>query len=255
MRYLSALCLVLCAALPARANEDYTETTTKSYPLAAGGLVSLANMNGNVEISSWDRNEVSVETVKFARDEETLHRIEIIVDASSDRLVIKTKHHRDEDSPWWNKDRWNNNGGVRYKLKVPASLDTLKVEVMNSNVTASHIGGNVKIKTMNGRIKADGLAANADLDTMNGEIAATFARLKGDQRVRLDTMNGSCTAIVPGDASTRITASSMNGRVHCDLPIKIERMRRHSLRGTIGGGTATLSLDSMNGALNIRAGS
>jgi hypothetical protein len=47
----------------------------------------------------------------------------------------------------------------------------------------------------------------------------------------------------------------MNGRIHCDLPITVERARRHSLRGTIGGGTATLSLDSMNGVLNIRSGS
>lgn len=256
MKLLPLLALSILAAAPAFAHDDGPEVTekfSKTYPLGARGTVEIANLNGSVQVEAWDKNEVSLEAEKFSREEDGLKRIEIIVDASADRLVIKTKHHRDEDSPWWSKDRWSSNGGVRYRLKVPASLASFHAEVMNSNVTVAGVGCDVKIKSMNGRITASGLAGDTDLGTMNGAITATFASLQSGQSIRLDTMNGSCRVNVPHDASASLRASSMNGGISCDLPITIEKSGRHTLRGTIGQGGASITLHSMNGGLALRS--
>ncbi|MBA4137123.1 MAG: hypothetical protein C0518_07390 [Opitutus sp.] len=251
MNHRASVLLVSAALFVTAASAKVTEKFSQTHPLATNGTVALSNMNGNVEFFVWDRNEVSIEAEKSAKDEEALKRIEIIVEAEKDRLTIKTKHHKDEERSWWGRN--NNVGAVHYIVRVPASLAHLKVDVMNSNVTAENIRGNVKIATMNGRIRATGLAADANLDTMNGRIFASFDKVGAGQKLSFDTMNGSCEVELPADASAHVTAGTMNGRVSCDIPMTIERAKRRSLRGNIGKGEATLALDSMNGSLTIRA--
>ncbi len=256
MKFLPLLALSLVASIPAFAHSGRPEVTvnfSKTYAISDHGTVEIGNMNGNVQIVAWERNEVSVEAEKFARDDEDLKRIEIVVDAASDRIVIKTRHHKNEDRPWWSKDRWSSNGGVRYRIKVPASLASFKADVMNSNVTVDGVRSRVKINSMNGRITASGLNGDTDLGTMNGAISATFARIKSGQSIRLETMNGSCRVEVPQDTNATLRASSMNGGVSCDLPITLEKSGRHSLRGTIGHGGASIELHSMNGSLSLRS--
>lgn len=229
-----------------------TEAFAETHPLAANGSVSLNNLNGDVEIVAWDRDEVSIEAEKSARDEEALKRISIVVEAEADRITIKTKHAKADDDSWWGR-RKTGGGSVRYTLRVPASLARLKVDVMNSDVTTGGVAREIKIATMNGRIVANGLTGNAKFDTMNGSIRAKFDRLGAGQTVSLDTMNGSCTVEVPAEASARITASTMNGRVRSELPVTVEKSTRRSLRGALGAGEGKLELDSMNGSLTIRA--
>lgn len=240
---------VLFAATASAA--DYTEKFQQTHPLAAGGSVSLSNMNGDVEIVAWDRDEVRIDAEKFAKDEERLERISIEVDAQPDRITIKTKYPK-SDRTWFGGWKNQNPGGVRYTLRVPARLSHLKVDVMNSDVTAEGVRGNVKIATMNGRINATGLDGDTNLDSMNGRIFASFDAVRDGQKISLDTMNGSCTVEVPRDAGAKVRASTMNGRVRAELPITVERSSRRSLRGTLGDGGASITLDSMNGSINLR---
>lgn len=239
---------VLLAAAASAA--DYTKKFQQSHPLAAGGSVSLSNMNGDVEIVAWDRDEVRIDAEKFAKDEELLEGITIEVDAQPDRITIKTKHPKSDRS--WFSGWKDNHSGVRYTLRVPARLSHLKVDTMNSDVTAEGVRGNVKIATMNGRINATGLDGDANLDSMNGRIFASFDAVRDGQKISLDTMNGSCTVEVPRDTGAKVRASTMNGRVRAELPITIERSSRSSLRGKLGDGSASITLDSMNGSINLR---
>ncbi len=244
---LLAAATLLVTAASAKVTEQFSQT----HPLAATGTVSVTNMNGNVDVIAWDKAEVSIEAEKSARDEDALKRIEIIVEASADRIAIKTKHHKAESSSWFSRN--GDNGAVRYTLRVPAQLARLKIEAMNSNITTENVHAHVKLETMNGRIRATGLTGDAELDTMNGRISASFDRLAGTQKVNVDTMNGQCEIFVPADANARVAASSLNGRVSSELPMTIEKSSRRSLRGSLGQGEATVSMDSMNGSLSIRA--
>jgi DUF4097 and DUF4098 domain-containing protein YvlB len=243
--------LAAAALLVTAASAKVTEQFAQTHPLAATGTVSVTNMNGDVTIVAWDKAEVSIEAEKSARDEDALKRIEIIVEASADRIAIKTKHHKAADASWFSRN--GDSGAVRYTLRVPAQLARLKIEAMNSNITTENVHAHVKLETMNGRIRATGLTGDAELDTMNGRISASFDRLTGAQKVNVDTMNGQCEIFVPADASARVAASSLNGRVSSELPMTIKKSSLRSLRGSLGAGEASVSMDSMNGSLAIRA--
>ena len=61
-------------------------------PLTANGRVSLDNINGPVEITGWNRNEVQIDAVKTARDQQRLDEARIEVNAGSNSVEIKTQY-------------------------------------------------------------------------------------------------------------------------------------------------------------------
>src|ERR1019366_4065178 len=84
----SLLALLLATSIQAQVTQDFHRTV----PLSAKGRVSLDNINGNVEITGWDRNEVQIDAVKKARDQQRVDEARIEVDASSDSVHIKTQY-------------------------------------------------------------------------------------------------------------------------------------------------------------------
>jgi hypothetical protein len=74
-----------------------TEEFHHTYPLNANGRVELQNINGAVHISAGAGNEVKVDAIKRAEDEQELKDEEIRVDASADSISIQTKYHQREE--------------------------------------------------------------------------------------------------------------------------------------------------------------
>ena len=57
------LALTLSGSLQAQNTEELREEFNRSFPLSAGGRVSLENISGEVKVIAWDRNEVKIEAV------------------------------------------------------------------------------------------------------------------------------------------------------------------------------------------------
>src|SRR5271169_4559537 len=74
---LGTVCALFALSLAARASDRLTEEFHKTYPISATGRVELDNINGDVHISSWDRNEVKVDAIKTAGTKERLDEARI----------------------------------------------------------------------------------------------------------------------------------------------------------------------------------
>src|SRR5262249_51334704 len=117
---LGTLCALLVLALGAHASDhrgSLTEEFHQSYPITSDGRIDLENINGAVHITSWDRNEVKVDAVKYADTKEKLDEAQIEVDAGKDYLSIRTKY-RDHNLTF-DSESHNNPAGVEYTLTVP----------------------------------------------------------------------------------------------------------------------------------------
>src|SRR5579864_8193345 len=92
---LGTICALFIFALGAHASDRrgaLTEEFHQTYPLTADGRVGLDNINGAVHISSWDRNEVKVDAIKYADTKERLDEAKIEIDSGKDYLAIRTKY-------------------------------------------------------------------------------------------------------------------------------------------------------------------
>jgi DUF4097 and DUF4098 domain-containing protein YvlB len=234
--------------LASAASAEVTEKISKNYPFNADGVISLSNVNGNIEIVTWDKNEVSLEAVKSASSEDGLALIDLQIEQTPAKLAIKVVLRKK-----WKFWTLFNKSEVRFKLMVPAGVSLQKIDVVNSDVRVHGVKGYVDVDSVNGSINVDGLTAGGRFDTVNGSIHASFNSLSAADRIVLDTVNGSCTVVLPANAAFTLKADSVNGRVSCDFPITISRSGRRHLNGTVNGGGATVVLDSVNGSLTVRS--
>src|SRR6516162_3103786 len=80
--------VALCISASAQVTEEFHRTV----PLPSNGRVSLGNVNGNVTITGWERNEVQIDAVKKADSQQKLEEAKIEVESSSNSVDIRTKY-------------------------------------------------------------------------------------------------------------------------------------------------------------------
>jgi DUF4097 and DUF4098 domain-containing protein YvlB len=225
------------------------------YPLNAGGSVEVRNINGFVHITAWDRNEVKVDAVKWAYTPERVKEADIRVNATADRVVIRT-HYPEGDLSFRDDDE-NNPATVDYTLTVPASARLDEIKLINGDLTVENVAGEVHGSSINGTVKASGLRGRTELSTINGPVEANFASIGTDGRIELKSVNGSVSAVLPSDANAEVSAKTVHGAIRNDfgLPVEDGRYVGHRLEGRIGAGQSRVDLKNVNGGIRIRRAS
>ena len=250
---LGTISAVLVLALGAHASDHsgaLTEEFHQTYTISADGRVELDNINGSVHISSWDRNEVKVDAVKYADTKERLDEMKIEVDSGKDYLSVRTKYPSHDHS--WNWGSHNNPGGVEYTLTVPRAVRLDEIKLINGSLDVNGVNGEVRASCINGRLEAHDLAGRAQLSTVNGRLEANFQRLAG-QSVELNSVNGEIGLTIPSDSSAEVEASTVSGGIHNDFGLHVSHhFVGHNLRGELGNGGTHIHLSDVNGRIEIR---
>jgi hypothetical protein len=250
---LGTVCALLSLALGAHASDHrgaLTEEFHQIYALTADGRVELDNINGAVQISSWDRNEVKVDAVKYADTKERLDEAKIEIESGPDHLSIRTKYpHRDQS---WNWGSHDNPASVEYTLTVPRTARLDEIKLINGSLDVTGMKGEVRASCINGRLEAHDLAGPARLSTINGRLDARFEQLAGHE-VELSSVNGSVDLTIPSDSKAELEASTVSGGINNDFGLHVNHHRfvGHDLRGELGSGGARIKLGNVNGRIEI----
>jgi DUF4097 and DUF4098 domain-containing protein YvlB len=231
---------------------DVKEEERFEFKLDKGGRISLENINGDVSVVGGKGKMVEVVAYKQAGTQEYLDAIEIHVKATDEVIFIETEHPSSNKKSKWGR---NSSGSVSYVLTVPASVSLDSVETVNGDVEISGVSGDVSAATVNGDVEASDLQADASLETVNGSLDAFFVTFDGAQKAELETVNGRTTVSLPADADFSVKAESVMGGINVDdFNLKVEKgFVGRSLDGEVGGGSARLSLDTVNGSIRIRS--
>ncbi len=251
---LGTVCALLILALGAHATDRrgaLTEEFHQTYAFTTDGRVELDNINGDVHISSWDRNEVKVDAVKYADTKERLDEAKIEIDARNDSISIRTKYpNRDHNWTWGSH---NNPASVEYTLTVPRKARLDEIKLINGELDITGVSGEVTASCINGRLEAHNLAGRAHLSNINGRLEARFDQLSG-QRVELNSVNGSVDLTIPSDSNAEVEATTVSGGINNDFGLHVNHHRfvGHDLRGELGSGGAHIRISNVNGRIEVR---
>lgn len=145
------------------------------------------------------------------------------------------------------------------------ALDTGSGEVEVSNVRCGHLS----VDTGSGSITGSNLQADAiAMDTGSGGIelsgvnASTVALDTGSGSVRLallsdiedlsiDTGSGDVTIFVPPSFGAELEAETGSGGIDTEVPIRLRRHSRDSLRGTLGDGRGRMVVETGSGSIRL----
>jgi DUF4097 and DUF4098 domain-containing protein YvlB len=235
--------------------DELTEEFHQTYALNPTGRVSIANINGDVRISAWDRNEVKVDAVKRAYSPQRLAEVTIDVTNTSDSVLIKTKY---PDRNWNsdNRGRENSSASVEYTLTIPRGARLDSAELVNGSLDIDGVQGDVQASLVNGTVKAAGLGGEVKLSTVNGAVEANVARLDEAKGVTLNSVNGSIVLVVPSGANAQVKASTLHGGITNDFGLVVDdgQYVGHNLSGQIGSGGPRIRLNNVNGSISIKRG-
>ena len=230
----SLLALLLAASAHAQVTQDFHRTV----PLSANGRVSLDNINGNVEITGWDRSEVQIDAVKKGRDQQRLDEARIEVNAASDSVEIRTRYPEGHTN--------NNPASVHYEIRVPQNARLDRINLVNGSLT---------VRKVRGELRVDDLAGRADLSTVNGGIEANYASLNNVREIKLKSVNGSIELGLPDSPNTEIKASTVSGGIRSDFPLQVHGgYVGKNLAGTLGSGGTLIALSNVNGSIHVGPG-
>jgi DUF4097 and DUF4098 domain-containing protein YvlB len=242
---LAAAILALLMSIPVHA--EVTQEFHKTVPLSADGRVSLSNINGDVEITGWNKSEVQIDAVKTAGDQQRLDEARIEVNTGSNSVKIETHYPSHITN--------NNPASVHYTLHVPQNARLDKIDLVNGSLNVQRVSGEVKADLVNGKVRASDLAGTADLATVNGTIEANYTSLNNVHEIKLKSVNGSVDLLLPQSPNAEVNASTVNGSLSTDFPLTVKgHWVGKNMSGTLGSGGVHIELDNVNGSIHVGPG-
>ena len=231
-----------------------TEEFHKVYPLSAQGRVEIANINGPVHITGWDRDEVKVDAVKSAWTKKRLDEARIEIRSEQNEISIRTEYpSHDHNFNFHNDDEHGNPASVEYTITVPRQARLDEIKLVNGRLDVQDVAGEVHASCVNGRIQAHNLQGPVELNTVNGELDASVDQLPSSE-LKLSSVNGRLRVTLPSDAKAELKASTVSGNISDEfgLPVTRHQFVGHSLHGQLGGGGTLVKLSNVNGEIEIR---
>ena len=172
----------------------YSEEIRKEFNVKFGQKLTVdLELGGNITVTGWDKDSVSVEAVKDGRDAENC-----IVNIEQSGSGVNVEAYLDSKSR-------NSKCDVDVTIMVPLEFD-LNVKTMGGIIELSGIKGEFEGETMGGELKLSSLEGKIDLSTMGGAISVKDSDLDG----KVSTMGGGVTV---DNVTGGLDASTMGGAV------------------------------------------
>jgi DUF4097 and DUF4098 domain-containing protein YvlB len=227
-----SLLLLAVSAAGHAANDRTFERQVAAQPR---GVVQVSNVAGSIEVSGWDRPEVSVHADLGA----DVERVDVT--SESGRTIVRvvlpehsSGHHGEADLhiqiP---KDSELDVSSVSAGVTVSGVLGAQRLNAVSGDVTSELAGADLELKTVSGdiRLKGHGQPARLHVSTVSGDVHLEHGA--GD--FESSTVSGTLVASLDSARSIRSRSTSGDLRFEAKLT-----------RG------ATVDVTSVSGAVNLR---
>ncbi|HKK27397.1 MAG TPA: DUF4097 family beta strand repeat-containing protein [Gemmatimonadota bacterium] len=240
------------------AGSEKSSTFDWKGQIDAGKALEIRGINGGIAAHAVSGREATVHATLTGRDSDpTSVKVEVVRHDGNVTLcaVYPGEHGRENTcEPGGGHQKVHDNDvRVEFEVGVPQGVAFTPVTV-NGEVEADGLSGPVRARTVNGSISLE-TTSWADAHTVNGSIHARMGSTKAPDGLDFKTVNGSISLVLPPDAALDVEAKTVSGGISTDFPLTVSgKFVGHRLSGTIGGGGTSLTLQSVNGSLDLKKG-
>ena len=271
-------------------SQAFIEREEKRFPAGETPEVSLTTFDGSIQVRPWDRPEVLVEVEKRGQDKEAVSGIEIVSDATDDKVAVEVKrtggehviigigvHHSTSARLVASVPRASRlmlhtrDGSISVeridgrielrtddgRVQVSEAAGDLLIVTRDGSITLERVSGRIDARTGDGSIRVNGTPAGVMLETRDGSVTVRAERgteMVDDWSVR--TGDGSVVVEVPDGFGAEIDAETRDGSVRTDLAIDGAGDRRgeerRRLHGKLGPGGHVLKVRTNDGSIRLR---
>ncbi len=219
----------------------------RTYTLAAGGLLEIANTSGAIQTEASDGTTVDIVADRTARSStpeaarDLLQKLEMREQVASDRISIDVKQP----------SGLRGSAEINFVVKVPKGA-VLRLSNTNGKITVVGAQGAVRADVTNGSVHGRALSGAVDASTTNGSLAIDVDAVAKDG-IKLSTTNGGIQLTLPASAQADIKAGCVNGGVGAhNLTLEHQGTEsRRRIDAKLNGGGARIELETTNGGISI----
>ena len=126
----------------------------------------------------------------------------------------------------------------------------------SGEITAARIKGSVEAGVVSGTLDIRDVSEARSISgqTVSGDCTVQ-AKLLPQARVSLKTHSGDLTLVLPADTGFELEASCFSGVIESEFPVTaVGKISAREVRGTVGGGGASVILKAFSGNIDLRKG-
>lgn len=259
-----------------------------TFAIRAGDRLRVSTHEGDITVRSWNRNEVEIRSGdtddRRSRDVKVSRSGSVItVDASSGWMGSESTDVVIRMPATVALSASSVEGDVMVDgIAAPVSVETVEGDVTvrgargnisasavdgtvilrdtEGNITATSVNGDVLITSARGRVSAE--AVNGDvmvletrsdavaLSSVNGDLSFS-GPLSARGQYEMSTHNGDIVLGVQPGASASVTVSTFQGDFESDLSLQVRSRDDRRFSFVLGGGSASVKLDSFQGRIHV----
>jgi hypothetical protein len=149
-------------------SDGYQEREEKRFTTKGRPAIQLGTFDGSIVVRGWDRDEVSVEVQKRARDKKAAQTIEVVSEQKGDTIRVEAR--RKDDSSDGTSFSWHHiSRSARLVVSVPTGSDLI-VRTGDGSIRVEHVTGKVELRSSDGSVTGRDLAGDIVAHTEDGAI-------------------------------------------------------------------------------------
>ena len=258
LSFVGALALTLAASAAASAQEFQ-----RTYDIAAGGSVEIANVSGDISLTGHDGNTVVVNAYKTGRDRD---QVEVEDNSAPGRVSLRAKYS----------NNCNCDASVRFEVRVPrsANLSFEKITTASGNlkaegftgrlhlstasgeVTVRGVGGEIRASSASGTVRVENATGTVSASSASGDVEVELTRLEGAGNMRFSSASGNVHVRMPSSIDANVSLSTVSGDIETNFPIEVRRNRHGAgsrAEGQLGSGARQLKISSASGNVSLKS--
>jgi lia operon protein LiaG len=235
----SVICLLLTLTASA---QDFQ----KNYRIGAGGAVNIRNVSGDVTVTGYSGDTITVTAYKEGPD-----RDQVTIEDSSGGNNVDVRARYPENC--------NCNVSVRFDVKVPSGISYRydSITSVSGDVNIANVKGDLHVKSVSGDVSVKGTAGAVNAASVSGDVEVEIQSLEGADgasNMEFNSVSGDVDVKLPGNLDANVRMSTLSGELKTDFPLQIEEKERgpgRSANGRLGNGSRSLKLSTVSGDINL----
>lgn len=242
-KYSLALALVVMIALiPAAAAQDLH----KSYSVGSGGFIRIKNISGDIKITGYNGNTITVDAVAVGRDRQYL-TIEDLSTPNGVELQVKYP------------ERDNTSASVNFEVHVPSTIDYEfdKINSVSGDIEIADVRGRIRLNSVSGDITATHITGTINANSVSGDVEADMVRAEGTGDMKFSSVSGDVSVTLPGNIGASLNLSTLSGSLTTNFPIQVQEKEfgpGRSASGAVGSrADFSLKMSTISGSISLTA--
>jgi DUF4097 and DUF4098 domain-containing protein YvlB len=141
---------------------------------------------------------------------------------------------------------------VEGDIIVDGANGRVQINGVDGDISVSNVVGDVAVETIDGDLTLENIdAANVDASTVDGDILYR-GTVKDGGRYRFTSHDGDVILAIPAGINATVSVATFDGDFESDFAVQLDKTEGRRFRFVLGSGSATVELESFDGAIRLR---